>query len=139
MGWKVAWSDRMVSMYTTLFISGLFYGVFRNQWKPLRLRTFFLLLLPMAIDGTTHALSDLAGIGQGFRDTNIWLQILTNHSLLISFYEGDMLGSFNSWMRLVTGVLFGIAVIGLAFPYINEFFTDVVLSREKTLAKGKRQ
>jgi hypothetical protein len=32
---------------------------------------FAVLLLPMVIDGSTHAVSDLAGIGQGFRGTNL--------------------------------------------------------------------
>jgi len=133
MGWKVAWSDRMVSMYTTLFVSSLGYGLLRKRLKPQPLRLFFLLLLPMAIDGTTHALSDLAGIGHGFRDTNIWLQIITNNAFPITFYQGDALGSFNSWMRLLTGVLFGIAVVGLAYPYINESFMDMVRRSEATL------
>ena len=136
MGWKVAWSDRMVFMYTTLFLSSLGYGLLRKRLKPLRLRVFFLLILPMAIDGTTHALSDLAGIGQGFRDTNRWLQVLTNNAVPIAFYQGDALGSFNSWMRLITGILFGISLIGFAYPYINDSFADIVRYSRSTPIKG---
>ena len=136
MGWKVAWSDRMVSMYTMLFLSSLGYGLFRKRLKPLALRIFFLLLLPMAIDGTTHALSDLAGIGQGFRDTNAWLQILTSNAFPITFYQGDALGSFNSLMRLITGVLFGLALVGFAYPYLNDSFADMVRRGEATLMKS---
>ena len=139
MGWKVAWSDRMVSMYTMLLVAGLGYGLVRKSWKPFRVRTVLLLLLPMAIDGTTHALSDLAGIGQGFRDTNIWLQIITDHAFSMAFYQGDALGSFNSWMRLITGVLFGIAVIGFAYPYLDDSFADVVRRSQATLMKGAGQ
>jgi uncharacterized membrane protein len=139
MGWKVAWSDRMVYMYTMLFLSSLGYGLLRKRLKPLPLRAFFLLLLPMAIDGITHALSDLAGIGLGFRDTNVWLQILTNNAFSTAFYQGDALGSFNSWMRLITGILFGIALVGFAFPYINDSFADIVHRSEATLEKGLRQ
>lgn len=136
MGWKVAWSDRMVSMYTMLFLSSLGYGLFRKKWKPLPLRAFVLLLLPMAIDGTTHLLSDLAGIGQGFRDTNVWLQVITNNAYPLTFYQGDELGSFNSWMRLITGVLFGIALVGFAHPYLDGMFSDIVRRSETTLMKG---
>lgn len=136
MGWKVAWSDRMVSMYTSILLGGLLYGLFHKIMKPISFWVFALFLLPMVIDGSTHALSDLAGIGQGFRDTNLWLQILTNNSLPITFYQGDALGSFNSWMRLITGLFFGIALVAFAFPYLNNAFADIAHRSEDTLAKG---
>ena len=139
MGWKVAWSDRMVSMYTSILFGGLLYGLVRKWWKPIHWQTFLLLLLPMALDGTTHALSDLAGIGQGFRDTNIWLETLTQHALSMAFYQGDALGSFNSWMRLITGVLFGIGLVGFAFPYVNDSFADIVRRSEAAPVKGLEQ
>jgi uncharacterized membrane protein len=135
MGWKVAWSDRMVSMYTSILLGGLLYGLLRKQLKPLSFRKFAILLLPMAIDGGTHVISDLAGIGQGFRDTNIWLRILTNNAFSTAFYQGDALGSFNSWMRLITGILFGIALVAFAYPYINDAFADIVHRSEATLVK----
>ena len=126
MGWKVAWSDRMVSMYTSILFGGLLYGLFRKRLKPLSSWTFAILLLPMVIDGGTHAVSDLAGIGQGFRDTNSWLQILTNSAFPTAFYQGDVLGSLNSWLRLITGLLFGFALVGFAYPYIDHSFADIV-------------
>ena len=124
MGWKVAWSDRMVWMYTSILFGGLLFGLVRKQLKPLSFWSFVSLLLPMAIDGGTHMISDLAGIGQGFRDTNTWLQILTRNAFSLAFYAGDGLGSFNSWMRLLTGILFGVGLVGLAYPYLNDSFTD---------------
>ncbi|MCI0556034.1 MAG: DUF2085 domain-containing protein [Anaerolineae bacterium] len=136
MGWKVAWSDRMVSMYTSILFGGLLYGFVRKYQRPISFWTFAMLLLPMVIDGGTHMISDLEGIGQGFRDTNSWLQILTNNALSTAFYQGDALGSFNSWMRLITGILFGIALVGFAYPYINDSFADIVRGSESTLTKG---
>ena len=65
-------------------------------------------------------MSDLAGIGQGFRDTNAWLAALTGNAFAPGFYTGDALGSFNSWMRLLTGVLFGLGIVWYGFPYIEE-------------------
>lgn len=139
MGWKVAWSDRMVSMYTSILFGGLLYGLARKWLKPLPFWTFAILLLPMIIDGSTHMVSDLAGMGQGFRDTNIWLQIITNNAFSAAFYQGDALGSFNSWMRLITGILFGIALVGFAYPYINDSFADTVRDNEAILTKGFEQ
>jgi len=139
LGWKVAWSDRMVAMYTSLLLFSLLFGMVGKRLRPLPLWGFALLLLPMAVDGGTHLISDLAGIGQGFRDTNIWLQTLTNNTFSTVFYQGDALGSFNSRVRLITGVLFGIALVEFAFPYINDSFAEIVHRSEVTLRKGLEQ
>ncbi|HLO16978.1 MAG TPA: DUF2085 domain-containing protein, partial [Anaerolineales bacterium] len=117
-GWKVAWSDRMISFYTSVWVFAVAWWPLRRKVKPLSWWTFALLLLPIIIDGSTHAISDLAGIGWGFRDSNRWLAVLTNHSLSMEFYAGDALGSFNSWARLLTGLLAGLGITWLAFPYI---------------------
>lgn len=125
MGWKVAWSDRMVSMYTSIVVFGvLFFWPLRKRLKPLPVGLFILLLLPMAIDGGTHFISDLlAPLGSGFRDSNLWLLNLTNNAFPATFYAGDALGSFNSWMRLITGILFGLAIVWFVFPHIRDGFT----------------
>ena len=118
MGWKIAWSDRMISFYTSIWLFALLWFSSRRKIKPLNLWTFSLLLIPILVDGVTHAFSDLAGIGNGFRDTNMWLAGLTNYSLPTTFYAGDALGSFNSTMRFVTGVLAGLGISWLIFPYL---------------------
>lgn len=118
MGWKIAWSDRMISFYTSVWLFALTLWPFRKKVEPLSIVGFILLLLPITVDGATHAISDLAGIGQGFRDTNQWLAVLTNYVFPSSFYAGDALGSFNSIMRLSTGLLAGLAIAWLLFPYI---------------------
>ena len=124
MGWKVAWSDRMVSLFTSLFVFGLGYALLRKKPKSLPLWGFGLLALPMALDGSSHLVSDLAGIGLGFRDSNAWLAVLTQHVFPATFYAGDALGSFNSWLRLITGVLFGLGTVWLLFPYLNAALGD---------------
>lgn len=108
LGWKVAWSDRMAAMYTGLFAFMIVARLLRHRLRPLPAWAFVVLLLPLALDGTTHLLSDLAGFGFGFRDTNLWLATLTGSRLGSGFYAGDAWGSFNSWMRLLSGVLFGL-------------------------------
>jgi uncharacterized membrane protein len=118
MGWKVAWSDRMISFYTSVWLFAVIWFPIRRRLKPLSWLGLALLLLPIIMDGGTHAISDLAGIGQGFRDTNVWLAMLTNNILPVSFYAGDALGSFNSLMRFITGLLAGLAIGWLIFPYL---------------------
>jgi uncharacterized membrane protein len=120
MGWKVAWSDRMISFYTSIWLFGLLWWFIRRMVKPLPWWGFALLLLPMALDGGTHLISDFAGIDQGFRETNQWLAVMTNHLLPISFYTGNALGSFNSWMRLFTGLLAGLGVSWFVFPLLHK-------------------
>lgn len=124
MGWKVAWSDRMVSMYTSTLFFGLLWYPLRRRIKALPWWGLVLFLLPMALDGGSHFVSDLSGLGQGFRYTNTWLATLTHNSFPLSFYVGDALGSFNSWMRLLTGLLFGIGFVWFGFPYLDEVFAD---------------
>ncbi len=133
MGYKVAWSDRMVSFYTPLFLGGLLMAMTRwlrqrrlglatvaSGWKPLSIIWFILALTPIAIDGVTHTISDALSFGGGFRDTNLWLAELTNFAFAPTFYAGDALGSFNWWMRLLTGLLGGFAIIWFTLPYLEE-------------------
>jgi uncharacterized membrane protein len=122
MGWKVAWSDRMVSMFTSIWIFGLLWYPLRRRLSSLSMWGLALFLLPIALDGTTHFISDFWGIGQGFRDTNLWLAVLTNHAFAPMFYAGDAWGSFNSLMRLLTGVSFGLGIVWFGFPYLNDSF-----------------
>lgn len=124
MGYKVAWSDRMVSAYGTIPVAALVWWPLRRRIKPLPIWGFFLMALPMAIDGTSHFFSDLAGLGQGFRYNNIWLANLTHHIFPQWFYYGDALGSFNSTMRLLTGVLFAVGLVWFSFPYLHASFVD---------------
>ena len=135
LGYKVAWSDRMVSLYTSIPIAAAAWWPFRRRLRSLPLWAFAFLALPIAVDGTSHVISDLAGIGQGFRDTNQWLAALTGYRFPPTYYAGDALGSFNSWMRLITGALFGMGVVWLAFPAILDFFQDAA---EVIDAKFKR-
>jgi len=122
MGWKIAWSDRMISFYTSVWLFAVAWWPFRRKIKPISILGFALLLLPLALDGGAHLLSDFAGIGQGFRDTNQWLAILTHGSYPATFYAGDALGSFNSLMRFITGILAGLGTVWFAFPYLEQSF-----------------
>ncbi len=124
MGWKLGWSDRMVSFYGGVWLFALAWWPLRHKIRPLPLWGLALFLLPIVIDGGSHAISDLAGIDQGFRQTNHWLILLTSNSLPSWFYDGNALGSFNSWMRLITGALAGLGLVWFVFPYMEASFAE---------------
>lgn len=135
LGWKMAWSDRMVSFYFMTPVFGLLYAALRaagRDVQPISWKLLVLALLPMAVDGLTHIVNDLFfGISAGgFRDTNAWLSALTGGAFP-GFYAGDHLGTFNWWMRLGTGLL---AAWGLAF-YIFPHL-DRQMTRERERACG---
>ncbi len=134
LGWKVAWSDRMVSLYGGVWLTVLLFGwVRRRTVKKLGLVSTLLLLIPMAVDGGTHFLSDLSGgLTSGFRYDNQWLANLTQNALPVWFYIGDAFGSFNSWMRLISGLAFGFAVTWLALPIVDQALRETAQAlREK--------
>lgn len=141
LGWKVAWSDRMVYMYGGLWLAGILYGLLRRRRviRPLSLVGFVLLLFPMVIDGGTHLISDVAGgLTGGFRYQNQWLAALTGDVLPSWFYVGDALGSFNSWMRLISGLMFGFALVWLAYPYLNRAIVETAEELRAKLARAKQ-
>lgn len=123
LGWKAAWSDRMVSLYTPLFLGGLLFALARRWWKRPPFHLWALLLVPLALDGITHLISDVSGLG--FRDTNAWLGTFTGHIWPTTFYAGDMIGSFNWWMRLLTGLLAGFATACLLYPLLQLGFSEM--------------
>ena len=145
LGWKVAWSDRMISLYGGVWLVGFVYwGVARlRAVKPISIWAFGLLMLPIVLDGSTHMVSDdLSGLMTGFRYHNAWLATLTGNIFPGSFYTGDALGSFNSWMRLITGLLAAIGVVWFAFPLLDQSMRSTVynidLRLEQIAAKQRR-
>ena len=128
MGWKVAWSDRMISLYGGVWLAGLLYGLLRGRLPRLVPSVWlFFGFTPLAADGLSHVINDaLAGLtGTGFRDTNAWLQFLTGNILPAGFYAGDALGSFNSLMRLVTGLSFAILSVWFIYPIVDRSLQDL--------------
>lgn len=123
MGWKVAWSDRMVSMYTSIFILGLVFALLRRRGisiKGIPWWGFFVLIAPLGLDGTTHLINDALRLS--FRDTNLWAVTLTGGAFPAEFYPGDLLGSLNSVLRIITGLIFGLGVVGFLWPMMQQEF-----------------
>ena len=125
MGWKVAWSDRMISLWGGLFMASLLYALVRKRLPgALKLLPFALFLLPMGLDGFAHFLADFQPVGFSFRDSNDWLRMITGDIFSNAFYRGDALGSFNSLMRLVTGVLAGWGIALFALPRLDSILVE---------------
>lgn len=123
-GWKVAWSDRMVAMYTTIFLFGLLYAVLRERGirvKGLHWSLFLLFILPLALDGTTHLINDALRLD--FRHYNDWAVYLTGGVFPPEFYVGDLFGSLNSVLRLVSGIFFGFGVVFFLWPIMEDEFS----------------
>ncbi len=124
LGYKVAWCDRTTAMYGAIWLLILVWRPLSKRLRPLPLWAFALLTFPIAIDGGTHFISDLMGLGVGFRETNVWLAALTANAFPLWFYATDVIGSFNWWMRLLTGFLFGLGLVWLAYPQAEIFFAE---------------
>lgn len=123
LGWKVAWSDRMVAMYASIFLFGLLYALLR--WRGVRFKglswlLLLLFILPLAVDGATHLINDVLRLD--FRDTNQWAVVLTGGMFPANFYPGDLFGSLNSVLRVTTGLLFGFGVVGFLWPLMDREF-----------------
>jgi len=147
MGWKMAWSDRMISTYGGVWLAGLLYAAlgrwrFINATPRLSLKEWLLVgILPILVDGTSHMVNDLVAgtTGTGFRDTNDWLRALTLNALPSSFYYGDQLGSFNSWMRWLTGFLFSFTTVFALFPLIGASLQRTASDAERQLERIQKR
>lgn len=127
-GYKIAWTDRMISFYGSIWVGALWFAMVRKRIKSLSpVVWLFIGILPVGLDGLTHLINDvLAGTsGAGFRDTNAWLAFLTGNSLPQGFYAGDAFGSFNSLARWITGILFGLTTVWFIFPFIEDAMRDL--------------
>jgi uncharacterized membrane protein len=127
MGWKMAWSDRMISTYGGLWVGGILYALMRRRAPRIPMMLWILVgIVPIGLDGFTHFINDiLAGSsGLGFRDTNDWLRALTANAFSDEFYYGNMFGSFNSWARWITGLLFGVTTVFALFPIFDASLRD---------------
>ncbi len=135
LGWKVAYSDRLMAWYGGFWIATLVYAVIRKRVRPLPFWGLLLFSLPLFIDGTTHLISDMQvanQFGTGFRDANVWLAQLANNALPAWFVAGDAVGSFNSIMRWISGALFGIGLAWYFLPWIENVFAYRRMELEQT-------
>jgi len=100
MGYKVAICQRCVAIYGAIFIFGLLYTLGRRRVRPLPWWGYVLGLLSMAADG-------------GYQLFSIIVLFLFPDFPIIS-YESTPL------KRTITGAIFGLVTIWLAYPYVQE-------------------
>jgi hypothetical protein len=95
-----------------MVLFGLLYAIVRDRdipalnWlrKPLPVWAFVLMLLPILIDGISHML--------GLRD-------ITGEGYFGDFWLGSQVGSLNFWIRIITGLLAGLAAVWFAAPRMD--------------------
>jgi uncharacterized membrane protein len=141
MGYKVAWSERMIALYGSVWLGAMGFALVRARLKSLPLVAWLLVgVLPVGLDGLIHMVNDaVAGTsGAGFRDNNAWLQALTRKQLPPWFYAGDALGSFNSDVRWLTGILFGLTTVWLLFPMLEAAMRDLQAQTARQLERACR-
>ena len=104
-GHQVAFCHRCAAMYTAIALAGLLFALARRWVRPTSLRIAGLLLLPILLDGGSHLLNDVFGLGlRG---------------------GGDAIGTLNFWLRMITGALVGVAAFVAIFPRLERDMSRV--------------
>lgn len=115
-GYKTALCIRDLSIYATVVIFGLIYlilsrknkKIYKFDWK-----IALILTIPIAVDGIFQLIAELLGFD--------WVPQ--------SYFD-------NQLKRIVTGVLFGIAIVMIAFPLLQEE-EKIVYNNDNKTAKQK--
>lgn len=113
-GYKVALCQRDVAIYGGILLSGLFFGIVRKKLKPLPILAWAVLgILPLAIDGSSQLLGFVPLINFPLRESTPFL-------------------------RTLTGALFGVMNVWLAYPYVEETMEETrVAITDKLAAAGE--
>ncbi len=99
LGSQTAFCHRDIGIYVSVLLAGLVFGALRDWAKPLPFKVFVLFLVPIGLDGLTQLLGGIVPFLPAREST--WL------------------------LRTVTGALFGIGGVWLAYPYIEEGMRDI--------------
>jgi uncharacterized membrane protein len=100
LGSQTAFCHRDLAIYGAVLLAGIVFGLLRGRGiRPLPFKVFLLFLVPIAIDGLTQLLGGIVPFMPAREST--WL------------------------LRTITGALFGIGGVWLAYPYIDEGMRDV--------------
>lgn len=113
-GYKMALCQRDIAIYGMMFVAGVVYGLVRKRVKvpPLPLWLYFVFgVMPMMLDGGVQ-----------------WISYA-----LWQFIPGLLDQPFETIpaMRALTGSLFGLGVIAVGYPYLAEYFDDVLTTLQE--------
>jgi len=115
LGYKVALCQRDVATWGGMLAGGLIFGLFRKRMKPLPILIWLLVgVLPIALDGGTQLLSEFPFLSFPHRESTPFL-------------------------RTVTGTLFGVMNIWMAFPYIEVSMNEMRILVTSKLAATKQR
>jgi uncharacterized membrane protein/glutaredoxin len=103
-GYKTALCERDVAIYGGIFLSGLAFAFLRKRLKPIPMWLWFVLgIMPIALDGGTQLISMLP---------------IPGLSYILPMREST------PFLRTLTGGLFGVMNVWLAYPYMEESFAE---------------
>jgi uncharacterized membrane protein len=112
MGYKVALCQRDVAIYGGIFVGGLLFALVRHRLQPVPFWLYLLLgVVPIALDGLSQLLS--------YPPFGLWPVREARPSL-----------------RVLTGVLFGLMNVWLAFPHIELSMWETKQEIERKLARA---
>jgi uncharacterized membrane protein len=131
LGYKVAFCQRDVAIYGSMLLGGLAYVALRKRWEiePLSMRAYLIVgILPMGLDGGYQLLTNVVA----WLDSTVIPAMRTGADVLqrlagvLDFLTPAWMGPHETTplLRTITGTLFGLASIGVVYPYINEFFEE---------------
>jgi uncharacterized membrane protein len=107
LGYKIALCQRDVAIYGTILVAGLVFSLLRRRWKVHPLPWWIYIafgIVPIAMDG-------------GYQWLTYTLEILLPNSPLPVHETVPLL-------RTLTGLLFGLATVWLAYPHIQDAMDD---------------
>ncbi len=128
MGYKIALCERDIGIYGFVLIGGLIYGMirYRINVKPLPLIFFIIIGLgPIALDGFSQLFGYWVTPADGSAASGLMAQI----QRLLPLRESTPA------MRALTGALFGLMLVWLAYPQVNKG----MLGTERDLAEKLRR
>ena len=113
LGFKMAYCQRDTAIYTTLLVAGLLYGLTGRRLRPMSGWAYVLIgLVPIGLDGGLQFFSYAL-------------------PLLAPSWGGIPLLESSPCRRTVTGALFGLATVWLAYPILQETIADIIETLEK--------
>ena len=109
LGYKMGLCQRDIAIYLTMVVAGLIFGLVKHRLRPVSLWLYVMLgVFPIAIDGFGQLLS--------YPPFEFWDPSETS-----------------PYFRILTGALFGLMNVWLAFPYLHRSFLENAESIEQDI------
>jgi uncharacterized membrane protein len=125
MGYKMALCQRDISIYLAVLAGGLLYGLLR-RWvnvKPMPFWLFLLVgLLPIALDGFSQLFSQMFAAAPSLQSLSAALALRES----------------TPFLRTLTGALFGLSLVWLVYPRLDEQFAATAASQARKLSRYGR-